>query len=81
MRRILQNLACNTATTRIDFKYLETLKDREHSENMLGIHIGSLFGNIRNWCGVEGISYLYAMTRISTKRLLIRQRQPLLPGC
>ena len=45
---------------RIDFNYLETLKNREHSENMLGIHIGSLFGNIRNWCGVEGISYLYA---------------------
>ena len=26
----------------------------------LGLHCGSLMGNIRNWMGVEGLSYLYA---------------------
>jgi uroporphyrinogen decarboxylase len=25
----------------------------------LAIHLGSLYGNIRNWLGVEGLSYLY----------------------
>ncbi|MDR2020191.1 MAG: hypothetical protein LBQ14_05420 [Treponema sp.] len=26
----------------------------------LGLHMGSLFGNIRNWMGIEGVSYLYS---------------------
>jgi len=26
----------------------------------LGVHCGSMYGQIRNWMGVEGISYLYA---------------------
>jgi uroporphyrinogen decarboxylase len=26
----------------------------------LGLYMGSLFGNIRNWMGIEGVSYLYA---------------------
>ena len=28
-------------------------------ENPMGLHCGSLFGRIRNWLGVEGVSYLY----------------------
>ena len=31
---------------------------REDRENVVGLHCGSLFGRIRNWLGVEGISYL-----------------------
>ena len=30
--------------------------DRQH---LLGLHCGSLFGVIRNWLGLEGLSYLY----------------------
>lgn len=45
---------------RIDFKALEKLKDDTGREIPEGIHCGSLFGKIRNWMGVEGISYLYA---------------------
>jgi len=43
---------------RIDMAVLEKIKseDRDHP---LGLHLGSLFGEIRNWIGVEGISYLY----------------------
>ena len=33
---------------------------RNEREHLYGIHCGSLFGTIRNWWGVEGISYLYA---------------------
>lgn len=45
---------------RINMSALENLKDDSKRENPLGIYIGSLFGQIRNWLGVEGISYLYA---------------------
>lgn len=45
---------------RIDFKALETLKDDTGREIPKGFHCGSLFGTIRNWMGIEGISYLYA---------------------
>lgn len=44
---------------RIDFKALEALKDYSKRENPLGLFVGSLFGQIRNWLSVEGISYLY----------------------
>jgi uroporphyrinogen decarboxylase len=37
---------------------LEYLKDEQRKENV-GLFCGSLFGNIRNWLGVEGLSYLY----------------------
>ncbi|OHB61512.1 MAG: hypothetical protein A2Y12_06865 [Planctomycetes bacterium GWF2_42_9] len=37
---------------------LEYLKNEQRSEHV-GLYCGSLFGNIRNWLGVEGLSYLY----------------------
>ncbi len=45
---------------RIDFNALNAIKKQPDREIPLGIHCGSLFGNIRNLMGVEGISYLYA---------------------
>lgn len=45
---------------RVDSHALEKLKSIENRDIPLGIHCGSLFGEIRNWLGVEGISYLYA---------------------
>lgn len=33
---------------------------RNERDHLYGLHCGSLFGSIRNWWGVEGISYLYA---------------------
>ena len=44
---------------RIDLAKLERLKT-EGWDVPLGLHIGSLFGNIRNWLGLVGVSYLYA---------------------
>jgi hypothetical protein len=35
-------------------------EDSETREEPLGLYCKSLFGQIRNWMGVEGISYLYA---------------------
>ncbi|MBC7959694.1 MAG: hypothetical protein H7X94_07495, partial [Vallitaleaceae bacterium] len=43
---------------RIDFVALEAIKQNKNREIPLGIHCGSLFGEIRNWLGVEGASYL-----------------------
>jgi hypothetical protein len=37
---------------------LDFLKDADR-QNPLGLYCGSLFGQIRNWLGVEGASYLY----------------------
>ncbi|HEY5138075.1 MAG TPA: hypothetical protein VIJ25_01970 [Methylococcales bacterium] len=37
---------------------LEFLKKQERS-NPIGLYCGSLFGQIRNWIGVENISYMY----------------------
>ena len=37
---------------------LEYLKNEQRNENV-GLFCGSLFGNIRNWLGVEGLCYLY----------------------
>ena len=45
---------------RVDKEALESLRAETNGEVPLGLHCGSLFGQIRNWLGVEGISYLYA---------------------
>jgi uroporphyrinogen decarboxylase len=45
---------------RINFQTLEALRDDTDRDIPTGIHCGSLFGEIRNWLGVEGISYLYS---------------------
>ncbi len=42
---------------RIPYDYLKTLKDAERDQP-LGLHIGSVFGNIRNMLSVIGMSYL-----------------------
>lgn len=44
--------------SRINFSVLEKLKDDSNRLNPIGLHCGSLFGQIRNWLGVEGSSYL-----------------------
>ena len=45
---------------RIDFEQLKRLPAPEESEFPLGLYIGSLMGNMRNYLGVEGLSYLWA---------------------
>lgn len=45
---------------RINTEELEKLISFTNNELPLGIFCGSLFGHIRNWMGVEGISYLYS---------------------
>lgn len=45
---------------RIDFNALEAIRNAGKRETPIGIHCGSLFGEIRNWLGVEGVSYLCA---------------------
>jgi uroporphyrinogen decarboxylase len=48
---------------RIDHKVIESyrrqIEQNTFGDRPAGIHIGSLFGTIRNWLGVEGASYLY----------------------
>lgn len=44
---------------RVDKKALDQLKGKERKDP-LGLHCGSLYGDIRDMMGVEGISYLYA---------------------
>jgi hypothetical protein len=39
---------------------LEFLKKDKEREDPIGLFCGSLFGQIRNWLGLEGLSYLYA---------------------
>ena len=46
--------------TRLDVGKLAEFKDDSSRENPLGLYVGSLFGAIRNWMGVEGVSYLLA---------------------
>jgi len=43
---------------RINFAALEAIKNQNERDIPLGIHCGSLFGEIRNWLGFEGVSYL-----------------------
>ena len=46
---------------RINDKLLKKFaEDSDSRTEPLGIFTGSLFGQIRNWLGVEGVSYLYA---------------------
>jgi uroporphyrinogen decarboxylase len=46
---------------RIDANRLEeAVRDSGTRTEPLGLEVGSLFGKIRNWMGVEGVSYLYA---------------------
>ena len=45
---------------RVDSVSLKALKNIENRDIPMGIHCGSLFGEIRNWLGVEGVSYLYS---------------------
>lgn len=45
---------------RIPVQKLQALAQQSASRTEpLGLYLGSLFGQIRNWMGVEGISYLY----------------------
>lgn len=57
--RILKSKV-NTGKVFLDYTDggLDFLKKPER-ENPLGLYCGSLFGNIRNWLGVVGVSYLY----------------------
>jgi uroporphyrinogen decarboxylase len=45
---------------RVNVAALEEWKDASQRENPIGLHCGSLYGQIRNWLGVEGSAYLYA---------------------
>jgi hypothetical protein len=44
---------------RIDFEALKSFEKHEEREVPLGLHCGSLFGVIRDWLGLENVSYLY----------------------
>lgn len=46
--------------SRVDTAAAQRLGDPAARQNPIGLHCGSLFGQIRNWLGVVGISYLYA---------------------
>ncbi len=56
--RILKSKV-NTGTEFLPFDQggLEFLRNPQR-EDPIGLHCGSLFGEIRNWLGVEGVSYL-----------------------
>ncbi len=45
---------------RVDAATAASLSDPSTREYPIGLHCGSLFGEIRNWIGVEGCAYLYA---------------------
>ncbi|MCK9479144.1 MAG: hypothetical protein M0R40_06545 [Firmicutes bacterium] len=45
---------------RVDANMLHNRTATEGYENPIGIWCGSLFGRIRDWMGIEGVSYLYA---------------------
>lgn len=45
---------------RVDTARLNAISKDTEREDPLGLYCGSLFGQIRNWMGIEGISYLYA---------------------
>lgn len=45
---------------RINYEAFSKLGAPEEREIPMGFHIGSLFGKIRDWMGVENVSYLYA---------------------
>lgn len=45
---------------RVDEAFIRSLPRPEERETALGLHVGSLYGHIRDVLGVEGSSYLYA---------------------
>lgn len=45
---------------RVDMAALAALRDDTGREDPIGLHCGSLYGQIRNWLGVQGLCYLYA---------------------
>ncbi|MHB1484306.1 MAG: uroporphyrinogen decarboxylase/cobalamine-independent methonine synthase family protein [Saccharofermentanales bacterium] len=45
---------------RVNMALLAQMKDDSNRENPVGLHCGSLYGEIRNLMGIEGLSYLYA---------------------
>ncbi len=49
------------STERIDWQALEAVKAADSQrEYPLGLHCGSLYGNIRNWLTMQGSAYLWA---------------------
>jgi hypothetical protein len=48
------------AEERIDRARLEVLKDDSNRDIPIGLHCGSLYGNMRNWLTMEGSVYLLA---------------------
>jgi len=46
-------------TVAFDDGGLDYLKSDDRQE-LMGLHCGSLFGQIRNWLGLQGVSYMYA---------------------
>lgn len=45
---------------RINYEHLEKLKEKEPDlEEPLAVNCGSMIGTIRNWVGVEGLSYIW----------------------
>jgi hypothetical protein len=56
----IENSLVNTGTEFLPFNEggLDYLKD-PGKETMVGLFCGSLFGRIRNWVGIEQVSYLY----------------------
>jgi len=45
---------------RVNLDALRQLPPAAQRRNPLGLHCGSLIGEVRNWLGVAGLSYLYA---------------------
>lgn len=45
---------------RVDIASLQALPKPGERQNPLGLFCGSLLGKMRNWLGLEGLSYLYA---------------------
>lgn len=48
------------SSERINPAVFDALKDDSARDVPVALHLGSLFGSIRNWAGIEGISYLFA---------------------
>ena len=48
------------SAARIDVTALEALRDATDRDVPIGLHCGSLFGKVRDWCGIVGLSYMLA---------------------
>ncbi|OHB57821.1 MAG: hypothetical protein A2Y12_17345 [Planctomycetes bacterium GWF2_42_9] len=55
----IHNSLVNTGKEFVRFEKGMVFLKNQNRENPLGLFCGSLFGQIRNWLGVEGISYLF----------------------